>query len=151
MDHPPLQCEAGQLVRAESGYETIAQNSRTPIPTALPGTPPTPWDIANNPDAFASDFGLEMGRYEKDWFYAGTGNLDECNGAFDINGDYGYYITDKYPFTPRVPLALVIRCSAREHRRFASGEAMLPGERARYPSALVTSADQLISTESLMD
>ncbi len=143
--------EAGQLVRAESGYETIAQNSRTQIPTALHGTPPTPWDIANNPDAFASDFGLEMGRYEEDWFYAGTGNLDECKGAFDINGDYGYYITDKYPFAPRVPLAFVIPRSAREHRRFASGEAMLPGERARYPSALVTSADQLISTESLMD
>lgn len=92
--------ESGSLVRAESGYETYNQNSRTPIPTALHGTPPTPWDIANNPEAFASDFGLEMGRYEEDWYYAGTGNLDECNGAFDINGDYGYYITDKYPFTP---------------------------------------------------
>ena len=92
--------QSGALVRAESGYETFAQNSRTPIATARYGTPPTPWDIANNPGAFASDFGLEMGRYEEDWFYAGTGNLDECNGAFDINGDYGYYITDKYPFIP---------------------------------------------------
>jgi hypothetical protein len=89
-----------QLIKAESGYETVSQDSRTPISTALHGTPPTPWDIANNPGAFASDFGLEMGRYEEDWFFAGTGNLDECNGAFDINGDYGYYITDKYPFTP---------------------------------------------------
>ncbi|MCS5614527.1 MAG: YHYH protein, partial [Candidatus Marinimicrobia bacterium] len=34
------------------------------------------------------------------WYFAGTGNLDECNGAYDVNGDYGYYITDKYPFTP---------------------------------------------------
>lgn len=92
--------ENGVMVRAESGYETFLQNSRTPISSALNGTPPTPWDIANNPGAFASDFGLEMGRYEDDWFYAGTGNLDECNGAFDGNGDYGYYITDKYPFTP---------------------------------------------------
>jgi len=89
-----------QLVKAESGYETVSQDSRTPISTALHGTPPTPWDIANNPGAFASDFGLEMGRYEEDWFFADTGNLDECNGAFDINGDYGYYISDKYPFTP---------------------------------------------------
>ena len=89
-----------QLVKAESGYETYTTDSRTPIETALHGTPPTPWDIANNPDNFASDFGLEMGRYEDDWYFAGTGNLDECNGAYDVNGDYGYYITDKYPFTP---------------------------------------------------
>ena len=89
-----------QLVRAESGYETYNSNSRIPIETALHGTPPTPWDIENNPDNFESDFGLEMGRYEEDWYFSGTGNLDECNGAYDINGDYGYYITDKYPFTP---------------------------------------------------
>ena len=89
-----------QLVRAESGYETYNSDSRTPIETALHGTPPTPWDIENNPNDFESDFGLEMGRYEEDWYFAGSGNLDECNGAYDINGDYGYYITDKYPFTP---------------------------------------------------
>jgi len=89
-----------QLVSAESRYETYNSNSRTPIETALHGTPPTPWDIENNPDDFESDFGLEMGRYEEDWHFAGTGNLDECNGVYDINGDYGYYITDKYPFTP---------------------------------------------------
>jgi hypothetical protein len=88
------------LVRAESGYETYITDSRTHIPGALHGTPPTPWDIANQPGDFASDFGLEMGRYEQDWYFAGTGNLDECNGAVDVNGDYGYYITDKYPFTP---------------------------------------------------
>jgi len=89
-----------QLVKAESGYEAYIADSRTPIEGALHGTPPTPWDILNNPDDFESDFGLEMGRYEEDWYYAGTGNLDECNGAYDINGDYGYYITDKYPFSP---------------------------------------------------
>ena len=88
------------LVRAESGYEPYTTDSRTPISSALHGTPPTPWDIANRPGDFASDFGLEMGRYEQDWYFAGTGNLDECNGAVDMNGDYGYYTTDKYPFTP---------------------------------------------------
>ena len=92
--------DTGQVVKAESGYEASNENSRTPIGTALHGTPPTPWDIDNNPGAFVNDFGLPMGRYEQDWFYAGNGKLDECNGAFDINGDYGYYITDKYPFTP---------------------------------------------------
>ena len=91
---------AGNLVQARSGYETYGGNSRTPIPTALHGTPPTPWDIANQPGQFASDFGLPMGRYEQDWYYAGTGNLDACNGAYNENGDYGYYVTDKYPFTP---------------------------------------------------
>jgi hypothetical protein len=92
--------ENNLLVRAESGYETNATDSRMSIAGALHGTPPTPWDIANRPGDFVSDFGLEMGRYEQDWYFAGTGNLDECNGAFDVNGDYGYYITDKYPFTP---------------------------------------------------
>jgi len=88
------------LVRAESGYETYTTDSRIPIPSALHGTPPTPWDITNRPGDFASDFGLEMGRYEQDWYFAGTGNLDECNGAVDVNDDYGYYVTDKYPFIP---------------------------------------------------
>ena len=88
------------LVRAESGYETYTTDSRIPIPGALHGTPPTPWDMTNRPGDFASDFGLEMGRYEQDWYFEGTGNLDECNGAVDVNGDYGYYVTDKYPFTP---------------------------------------------------
>jgi hypothetical protein len=92
--------ENNQLVKAESGYETFAGNSRMPISSALHGTPPTPWDIANHPEDFASDFGLEIGRYEEDWYFADSGNLDECNGATDINGDHGYYITDKYPFAP---------------------------------------------------
>ena len=90
----------GKLVIAQSGYETYKTNSRTPNQAALHGTPPTPWDIENNPQNFSSDFGLPMGRYEDDWYFAASGNLDECNGAYDINGDYGYYITDKYPFAP---------------------------------------------------
>lgn len=92
--------EHGQMVKAESGYKTFTDNSRTPVSGALHGTPPTLWDILNNPEDFDSDFGLELGRYEEDWYYAGSGNLDECNGAFDSNGDYGYYISDKYPFAP---------------------------------------------------
>jgi hypothetical protein len=91
---------AGQLVQAQSGYAVVSGNSREAIPSALHGTPPTPWDIANRPQDFLSDFGLELGRYEADWVYVGSGNLDQCNGAHDINGDYGYYVTDKYPFAP---------------------------------------------------
>ena len=89
-----------QLVTAISGYQVFAGNSRLANSDARHGTPPTPWDITNRPEDFESDFGLEMGRYEEDWYFAGSGNLDECNGAFDVNGDYGYYITDTYPFTP---------------------------------------------------
>ena len=101
----------GDLVKAESGYvlKTYKLNdgkSRDPF-LDLPlrfsrGTPPTPWDIANRPEDFESNFGLPIGRYIEDWTYdnGNTGNLDECNGAFDINGVYGYYITAKYPFAP---------------------------------------------------
>jgi len=92
--------EIGQLTKAESGYETHSGNSRTPIASALHGTPPTPWDIANQAENFDSDFGLALGRYEQDWVFTNSGNLDECNGRFDGEGVYGYYITDKYPFTP---------------------------------------------------
>ena len=101
----------GNLVKATSGYvlktyELNNGNSRDPyvgLPTNVDrGTPPTPWDIANRPKDFRSDFGLPLGRYIDDWVYdnGSTGNLDECNGATDINGVYGYYITDKYPFGP---------------------------------------------------
>ena len=101
----------GDLVKATSGYvlkqyELNNGNSRDPYvglpPNFQRGTPPTPWDIENRPSDFDSDYGLPMGRYIDDWVYdnGSTGNLDECNGATDINGIYGYYITDKYPFGP---------------------------------------------------
>ena len=38
------------------------------------------------------------GQFTGDWQYqGGSGDLDECNGA-TINGQYGYYITDSYPW-----------------------------------------------------
>ena len=99
------------LVKAESGYvlKTYEFNdgrSRDPYaglpPSFNRGTPPTPWDIENRPKDFETDFGLPLGRYIDDWTYdnGNTGNLDECNGATDIDGVYGYYVTDKYPFGP---------------------------------------------------
>lgn len=90
----------GQLTLAKSGYVAVTGNSRVPISGSLHGTPPTPWDIDKQADNFDSDFGLPLGRYEQDWYFEGSGNLDECNGAYDVNGDYGYYLTDQYPFTP---------------------------------------------------
>jgi len=103
--------KAGELVKAESGYvlktfELNDGNSRDSYaglpPRFTRGTPPTPWDMENRPEDFETDFGLPLGRYIDDWAYdnGNTGNLDECNGATDINGVYGYYTTDKYPFAP---------------------------------------------------
>jgi hypothetical protein len=41
------------------------------------------------------------GTYEEDWvFQAGSGNLDECNGA-TVDGKYTYFATDSFPFFPR--------------------------------------------------
>lgn len=41
------------------------------------------------------------GRFEEDFTYvAGSGSLDDCNGAV-VNGTYTYFATDTYPFFPR--------------------------------------------------
>lgn len=53
------------------------------------GTRPGP-DV-NNPG------GSYDGRYIDDYEYTGTGDLDECNGM-TVNGIYGYYVTDDYPW-----------------------------------------------------
>jgi hypothetical protein len=37
------------------------------------------------------------GLYEEDWEWTDSGDLDECNGM-DYKGEYGYYITDSYPY-----------------------------------------------------
>lgn len=45
--------------------------------------------------------GAYDGAYNQDWEYvAGSGSLDECNGA-TVNGKYTYFATDTYPFFPR--------------------------------------------------
>ncbi|MCH2077472.1 MAG: YHYH protein [Rhodobacteraceae bacterium] len=45
--------------------------------------------------------GAHDGTYEEDYEYvAGSGSLDECNGAM-VNGQYMYFATDTYPFFPR--------------------------------------------------
>ncbi|SHI79798.1 YHYH protein [Mesonia phycicola] len=41
------------------------------------------------------------GIFVSDWTYVeGEGQLDECNGT-EINGSYGYFITDEYPYVSR--------------------------------------------------
>lgn len=41
------------------------------------------------------------GTFVSDWTYSeGVGQLDECNGI-EINGEYGYFVTEEYPYVSR--------------------------------------------------
>lgn len=45
--------------------------------------------------------GAYDGTFEQDWVHvAGSGNLDQCNGA-TMDGEYVYFATDTFPFFPR--------------------------------------------------
>ena len=68
--------DTGQLLEAKSGY-TLRQGSR-PTTSGSPG-------------------GEFDGTYIQDFEFTGAGTLDECNGM-TINGHYGYYVTDSYPY-----------------------------------------------------
>ncbi|KNG93925.1 hypothetical protein ATO11_11500 [Pseudaestuariivita atlantica] len=47
-------------------------------------------------------FGTYDGAFEQDWEnVAGSGNLDQCNGAMTSAGTYAYFATDTFPFFPR--------------------------------------------------
>lgn len=51
--------------------------------------------------------GAYDGAYNQDWQYvAGSGSLDECNGA-TVDGKYVYFATDTYPFFPRCAFGTV--------------------------------------------
>ncbi|MBG7605052.1 MAG: YHYH protein [Actinobacteria bacterium] len=41
--------------------------------------------------------GTYTGIYNNDYEFSGTGDLDECNGM-TIDGNYGYYVTNAYPW-----------------------------------------------------
>lgn len=54
-------------------------------------------DVVYNGETY-SPGGDYDGTYTSDWEYvAGSGDLDECNGM-TVDGVYGYYITDTYPW-----------------------------------------------------
>lgn len=58
------------------------------------------WQLKNGTRPSAPG-GAYDGAYNQDWEYvAGSGTLDECNGA-TVNGKYVYFATDTYPFFPR--------------------------------------------------
>ena len=69
--------ETGNYRKVLSGY-AVKQGSRGERTDTNPG----------------GDF---TGLYEEDWEWTDSGDLDECNGM-EFKGDYGYYITDSYPY-----------------------------------------------------
>ena len=51
----------------------------------------------NRPFSAADPGGPYDGMYVDDYEFAGTGDLDECNGM-TVDSQYGYYVTDSYPW-----------------------------------------------------
>ena len=52
----------------------------------------------SRPDGIGEPGGVYDGAFRDDYEYApGLGDLDECNGM-RVDGVYGYYITDAYPY-----------------------------------------------------
>ncbi|MGI9260254.1 MAG: YHYH protein, partial [Gammaproteobacteria bacterium] len=51
----------------------------------------------NRPNTANDPGGTYDGRYVDDYEFANAGDLDECNGM-TVNGQYGYYVTDGYPW-----------------------------------------------------
>ena len=68
---------SGQVRKAISGY-TLKTGSRGERSDTNPG-------------------GEHTGIYNQDWEFTDLGDLDACNGM-SINGQYGYYVTDTYPW-----------------------------------------------------
>ncbi|MEM7256335.1 MAG: YHYH protein [Pseudomonadota bacterium] len=75
----------GTIRKAQSGF-VLKSGLRQPVEGYE--TPATPHVASNRYD------GQFRGDYE---YVASTGDLDECNGM-QVNGQYGYYITDQYPW-----------------------------------------------------
>lgn len=72
-----LDPESNQVRKAISGYE-LKSGSRPETDNTNPG-------------------GNYDGQYIQDYEFTGNGDLDECNGM-TVNGNYGYYVTDSYPW-----------------------------------------------------
>jgi hypothetical protein len=51
----------------------------------------------SRPESAYDPGGSYDGTYIDDWEYTASGDLDACNGM-EINGQYGYYVTDRYPW-----------------------------------------------------
>ena len=94
-----LDPQTNQVRKALSGYE-LKSGSR-------------PGPDNDNPG------GSYNGEYIDDYEYTDSGDLDECNGM-TVNGQYGYYITDSYPW--------MMACySGTPHNSFAKGQPKAKG------------------------
>ena len=72
-----LDSASGEVRKAISGY-TLKTGTRGERSDTNPG-------------------GEHTGIYNQDWEFTDLGDLDACNGM-SINGQYGYYVTDTYPW-----------------------------------------------------
>jgi hypothetical protein len=95
---------------APDGYPVYARYGHT-IPTDI-SSPlkviQSSWRIQLTPDTGRPlTTYIPMGVFLQDYEYiAGLGDLDDCNGRFDVtpefpNGIYHYYATDNFPYFPR--------------------------------------------------
>ena len=84
---------AGSLIGyAADGFEIHASDSAQ-----------SSWQLksGHRPSGGLNPGGHYDGTYVEDYEYvAGSGNLDECNGAV-VNGTYTYFATETFPFFPR--------------------------------------------------
>lgn len=95
---------------APDGYPVYARYGHT-IPTDITSplkTIQSSWRIQLTPDVGRPSVTyIPMGVFLQDYEYvAGLGDLDDCNGRFDVtpefpNGIYHYYATDNFPYFPR--------------------------------------------------
>ena len=76
----------GTIRKATSSYKKITTRTKTAANGTIPDTNTYP-----------------IGTFIDDYEYSsGHGDLDECNGMTNADGQYGYYVTESYPW--------VIRC-----------------------------------------
>jgi hypothetical protein len=92
----------GFPIYARWGY-TTATSSSSALKVMV-----SSWQVKTTPDSGRpSTSVVPMGVFTQDYQYvASSGDLDACNGRFDVtpeypSGIYHYYITDTWPFIPR--------------------------------------------------
>jgi hypothetical protein len=94
-------------------YHSVSSDLLASQNGTLIGYAPDGFEIKYSPSTATSSWQLRSGTrppppqgtydgtFEQDFEYiAGSGTLDECNGA-KVNGIYTYFATDTYPYFPR--------------------------------------------------
>jgi hypothetical protein len=95
---------------APDGYPIYARYGHTTATDATSALKvmTSSWSLKTTPDSGRPSTSIiPMGAFTQDYEYvAGSGDLDECNGRFDVtpefpSGIYHYYATDTWPFLTR--------------------------------------------------